>query len=124
MPVAAGLAVCSGVGYLFYLRTHSGELETRSKQLTDFVITHAQPQRIIREQLELRESERAEALDRRLHEAEEALKLERKRKADLASQLFPEKPDLASGQEHFEELQNRIEQLRAAEQQQKNCPLS
>ncbi|WP_422137607.1 hypothetical protein [Endozoicomonas sp. ALC020] len=119
VPVAAGLAVCSGVGYLFYLRTHSGELETRSKQLTDFVITHAQPQRIIREQLELRESERAEALDRRLREAEDALKLEKQRKAELADQLLPGKADLASGQEHFKQMQHRIEKLRAAEKQQK-----
>ncbi|WP_257291829.1 hypothetical protein [Endozoicomonas sp. ONNA1] len=119
IPVAAGVAVCTGVGYLFYLRTHAGELETRSKQLTDFVVTHAQPQRIIREQLEIRESERAEALNRTLHQTQEELALERQRKAELASQLFPEKSDLASGQEHFQEMQYLIEQLRFAEQRQK-----
>ncbi|WP_252179269.1 hypothetical protein [Endozoicomonas sp. 4G] len=119
IPMAAGVAVCSGVGYLFYLRTHAGELERRSRQLTDFVVTHAQPQRIIREQLELRESERAEALDRRLHQAEAELERERQRKAELTSQLVPGTSDLASGQEHFEEMQSRIERLRDAEQRQK-----
>ncbi|MGI9278400.1 MAG: hypothetical protein ACR2PX_02080 [Endozoicomonas sp.] len=118
MPIAAGVAVCTGVGYLFYLRVNSIELETRSKQLTDFVVTHEQPQRLIREQLELRESERAEDLDRRLHDTEEELELEKQRKADLATQLFPGRLDRALGDEHFEEMQARIRELRAAEQQQ------
>ncbi|KEQ17254.1 hypothetical protein [Endozoicomonas numazuensis] len=119
MPVAAGVAVCTGVGYLFYLRVNSIELEKRSSQLSDFVVTHEQPQRIIREQLELRESERAEDLDRRLHESEEALELERQRQEELADQLFPQGLDLAIGQEHFEELQARIEVLKQSERQQK-----
>ncbi|WP_062260797.1 hypothetical protein [Endozoicomonas arenosclerae] len=118
IPFGAGVAVCTGVGYLFYLRTNSKELEHRSKQLSDFVVTHEKPQRIIREQLELKESERAEDLDRRLNDAQEELELERQRKDELATQLFPGRLDLALGDEHFEEMQARIRELRAAEQRQ------